>query len=230
MKPFESNYKLILFDFVGCGNSDLSAYDSERYASLDGYAKDILEIFEVLNLKNIIFVGHSVAGMIGIRAAIKCPDYFDKLIFVAPSPCYINDGEYTGGMERADLEALLAIMDSNYLGWSSALAPQVMANADRPELGEELTANFCATDPDIAREFARVTFLSDSREDLPKITIPSLTLQCSDDILAPLTIGEYMHKNIPLNTLYIMKATGHCPHLSEPEETIELLGKYIGLN
>lgn len=229
MKSFERHYKIILFDFVGCGKSDLSAYDSERYASLDGYAKDILEIFESLNIKNAIFIGHSVAAMIGLKAAISHPHCFDKLIFVAPSPCYINDGEYTGGMEKADLEALLDMMDSNYLGWSSSLAPQVMANADRPELGEELTANFCATDPDIAREFARVTFLSDNREDLPKLTVPSLTLQCAEDILAPLTVGDYMYKHTPLNTLFAMKAIGHCPHLSEPDETIELLHKYLTL-
>lgn len=230
MKSFESDYKLVLFDFVGCGQSDLSAYDSERYASLDGYAKDIVEIFEELKLEDAIFVGHSVAAMIGLKAAIQHPQYFNKLIFVAPSPCYINDGMYNGGMEREDLEALLIMMDSNYLGWSSSLAPQVMANGDRPELGEELTANFCATDPDIAREFARVTFLSDNREDLPKLTVPSLTLQCSEDILAPLAVGEYMQMNIPDNTLAVMKATGHCPHLSEPAETIDLLNKYINLS
>jgi sigma-B regulation protein RsbQ len=165
--------------------------------------------------------------MIGLRAAIKFPQYFKQLIFVSPSPCYTNEGDYEGGLERADLEALLTMMDANYLGWSSLLAPQVMGNADRPELGEELTANFCATDPDIARRFARVTFLTDTRDDLPKLKVPSLTLQCTNDMLAPISVGYYIAQHTPGNTLVIMNATGHCPHLSAPEETVLLLNNYI---
>jgi sigma-B regulation protein RsbQ len=226
-KAFEADFKLVTFDFVGSGQSDISAYDSERYSSLNGYVQDVIDIIQALNLTNVIWVGHSVSAMIGMRAAIKHPQYFKQLIFVSPSPCYINDGDYNGGLDRDDLDALLTMMDANYLGWSSLLAPQVMGNADRPELGEELTANFCATDPDIARQFARVTFLTDVRDDLPKLTLPSLTLQCNDDMLAPLSVGYYIKKHTPGNQLVIMNANGHCPHLSAPDEVILLLNNYI---
>lgn len=227
INAFEASYQLVVFDFVGSGKSDLQAYNAERYRLLDGYALDVIEVLEALNLTDVIFMGHSVASMIGVKAAITRPGLFNKLIFVAPSPCYINESNYIGGLERDDLESLLMMMDSNYLGWSTMLAPMVMGNPDRPELGEELTANFCATDPDIAREFARVTFLSDNRADLPNLKVPSLTLQCSDDILAPVEVGEYINRNTPLNTLIVLKATGHCPHLSNPQETIEAIVGYI---
>jgi sigma-B regulation protein RsbQ len=224
---YQSLYKLVVFDFVGSGQSDLQAYDFERYSSLDGYATDVIEVLDSLNFSDVIFIAHSVASMIGLKAAISRPQLFNKLIFVAPSPCYINDGDYVGGMDKDDLDGLLNMMDSNYLGWSTAIAPLVMGNPGRPELGEELTANFCATDPDIARQFARVTFLSDNRADLPKLTVPSLTLQCSEDMLAPEQVGEYMQKNTPDNTLVVLKATGHCPHLSHPEETIAAIDNYL---
>lgn len=224
---FQHKYRLVLFDYVGAGQSDLSSYESVRYSSLDGYALDILEIFETLGLKDVIFIGHSVSSMIGARAAISNPAYFSKLVFVAPSPCYINDDQYTGGMERHDIEGLFTMMDSNYLGWSSAMAPLIMGNTDKPELSDELASNFCATDPDIAREFARVTFLSDNREDLRKLKVPSLTLQCSNDILAPVEVGYYIQKNTFQSTLVILEATGHCPHLSAPDETITAISTYI---
>ena len=227
IKAFEHSYKVIVFDFVGSGQSDLAAYDSERYGSLDGYALDLLEILETLHLKDVIFIGHSVACMIGLKAAITSPDYFNSLIFVAPSPCYMIDESYNGGMERTDLEALFDVMDSNYLGWSSSMAPLIMGNPERPELGEELTANFCATDPDIAREFARVTFLSDNRADLKLLKTPSLTLQCSSDMLAPIEVGHYIQANTANNTLVILSATGHCPHMSHPDATIRAISSYV---
>jgi sigma-B regulation protein RsbQ len=206
------------------------AYDAERYSSLDGYSADVIDILEALDLRNVIFVGHSVSCMTGLRAAIVKPEYFNKLVFVSPSPCYINDGEYVGGLNREDLDGLFEMMDSNYLGWSSSMAPLIMGNADIPELGDELTANFCATDPDIARQFARVTFFSDNRPDLFKLTIPSLTLQCKEDILAPLEVGYYINKHTPNNTLVVLEATGHCPHLSAPAKTIEAINSYMGYN
>mgnify|MGYP003575748630 CR=1 FL=1 len=224
---FAKDYKLILFDYVGAGKSDLSSYSSSRYGTLNGYAQDILEICDELKLEETIFVGHSVSSMIGLLAAVQHPAFFEKLVFVGPSPRYLNDEGYHGGFERADLEALFEFMDSNYLGWSSQLAPAIMGNADRPELGAFLTSSFCSTDPDIAREFARVTFFSDNRVDLPKLTVPSLTLQCTDDIIAPLSIGEYIAANTPSNTLYLMEASGHCPHISEPQETIKAIKKYL---
>lgn len=227
---FQDNYQLIFFDYVGAGRSDLSAYNSNRYSSLDGYAQDILDIIGALKLTEVIFIGHSVSSMIGVRAAMIQPDVFSKLIFVSPSPCYINDGAYTGGMERSDLDGLFSMMDSNYLGWSGEMAPLIMGNSDRPELGEELNTNFCATDPDIAREFAKVTFLSDNRADLTNLQVPSLTLQSSQDMLAPLEVGYYIKDHTPQNTLVILNATGHCPHLSAPDETITAIRKYINLN
>lgn len=224
---FENDYKIILFDYVGAGKSDIKAYNAERYANLNGYAQDVLEICEALNLHDIIFVGHSVSSMIGVLAAIKREQFFSKLILVGPSPCYINDSNYTGGFERKDIEDLLDTMDKNYIGWANFLAPVIMKNPERPELGNELTESFCSTDPHIARQFAAATFFSDNRKDLPNLKKPSLILQCSDDIIAPLAVGDYLHAHLESSTLKVMKATGHCPHMSEPDETIELIKEYL---
>jgi len=224
---FEKDYRIVTFDYVGAGGSDLDAYNSERYSTLDGYAKDILDIYQALGLKDTIFVGHSVSSMIGLLAANQHPAYFEKLIFLGPSPRYLNDEGYHGGFELPDLEDLFEMMDNNYLGWSKALAPAFMGNPDRPELGERLTNNFCATDPNIAREFARTTFLSDNRQDLKNLTIPSLTLQCTSDIVAPMEVGQYIHEHVKDNTLIILEATGHCPHMSAPEETIKAMKAYL---
>ena len=224
---FEDDYKIILFDYVGSGNSDVAAYNPERYASLQGYTQDVLEICEELELKEVIFVGHSVSSMIGLLAVIEQPRLFKRLIMVGPSPCYLNDEEYKGGFERGDIESLLETMEKNYIGWANFLAPNIMGNKDRPHLGEELTESFCSTDPVIARRFAEATFFSDNRKDLKKNRIPSLILQCSDDIIAPMHVGEYLARQLPGSQLRVMKATGHCPHLSEPEETIDLMKEYL---
>jgi len=224
---FADHYKIILFDYVGAGHSDLSAFDPEKYSSLEGYAQDVLDICEDLDLRNVIFVGHSVSSMIGILAANKNPEYFEKLILIGPSPRYLNDEEYFGGFDRKDLESLFEFMDSNYLGWSSTMAPAIMGNPERPELGQFLTTSFCTTDPDIARSFARATFFSDNREDLEKVSKPSLTLQCSNDIIASERVGEFVRQHTPGNTLYQMKATGHCPHISAPEETIKAIKEFL---
>ena len=226
---FEENFRIILFDYVGAGKSDINSYNQERYSSLQGYAQDVLDICNVLNLEDVIFVGHSVSGMIGLLAAIERPSYFRQLIMVGPSPCYINKHEYVGGFEQQDIEGLLETMEKNYIGWSNFLAPQIMKNEDRPELGQELIESFCSTDPVIARQFARATFYSDNREDLPKIKTPSLILQCSDDLIAPVHVGEFLHQQLPNSTLVIMNAKGHCPHMSSPEETISLIRKYLGV-
>ena len=224
---FESAYRIILFDYVGSGKSDISAYIAERYATLQGYAKDVLEICEELQLRDVIFVGHSVSGMVGLLAAIEQPKYFSKMIMIGPSPCYINEGEYIGGFERNDIEGLLEMMDKNYIGWANFLGPNVMANADRPHLGEELTQSFCSTDPVIARNFAEATFLSDNRQDLEFNTVETLVLQCSEDMIAPLEIGEYLAKHLPHSSLKVMKASGHCPHMSHPEEVIDLMKEFL---
>lgn len=226
---FENDYKIILFDYVGAGRSDKSAYNQERYATLEGYAQDILEICEELQLRDVVFVGHSVSAMIGALAAIEAPHYFNRLVMVGPSPCYINNEGYKGGFDRKDIEGLLETMEKNYIGWANFLAPNIMGHKDRPELGEELTQSFCTTDPVIARQFAQATFFSDNRSDLNKVTVPSLILQCSEDIIAPLEVGVYLNKALPNSTLKIMKATGHCPHMSEPEETITLIKDYLSV-
>lgn len=225
---FENDYKVILFDYVGSGHSDLESYDAKRYSALQGYAQDVLDIVRELDLRDVIFVGHSVSSMVGILAAKEEPERFSDLILIGPSPRYINDGEYVGGFERKDIEGLFEMMDRNFIGWANFLAPAIMKNADRPELGQELTESFCSTDPIIARRFAEVTFLADNRDDLPGVSVPSLILQCSEDMVAPDVVGQYLKEKLPGSTLRVMKATGHCPHMSHPEETIALIKEYLG--
>jgi sigma-B regulation protein RsbQ len=224
---FEDEYRIVLFDHVGAGGSDLSAYNRGKYDALQGYATDVLEICRELGLTRVIYVGHSVSALIGVIAAIQEPDRFAELILVGPSPRYIDDGDYVGGFSREDIDGLLDSLDSNYLGWSSAMAPVIMGNPDRPALGSELTNSFCRTNPEIARHFARVTFLSDNRADLPKVKTRSLILQCSEDAIAPQAVGEYVHRQIPGSELVLMKATGHCPNLSAPEETIAAIKGFL---
>jgi sigma-B regulation protein RsbQ len=224
---FEDDYRVVLFDYVGSGRSDLAAYDAARYSTLDGYAQDVLDVVHALDLRDVVFVGHSVSGMVGVLAANREPERFARLVLIGPSPRYVNDPPYVGGFERGDIEGLLDMMEHNYIGWASFLAPAIVKNPDRPELGEELTESFCSTDPVIARRFAEATFLSDNRDDLARVTVPSLVLQCSDDMVAPEAVGEYVHRQTPGSTLRVMKATGHCPHMSHPEETIELMREYL---
>ena len=226
-KAFEETHKLILFDHVGAGQSDLTAYDPVKYQELDGYVEDIINIANTLELKEVIFVGHSVSAIMGIMAAEKEPTLFKSLILVSPSPSYINDRDYVGGFSRMEIEELLQSLDENHLGWSMTMAPLIMANSDRAELGEELTNSFCSTDPTIARQFARVTFLTDSRALLPQCKTPSLILQCSDDIIAPVEVGQYMHEQMDNSHLVVLEATGHCPHLSAPEETTAAILNFL---
>jgi sigma-B regulation protein RsbQ len=224
---FEDEYRIVLFDHVGAGGSDLGAYDRRKYATLQGYADDVLELVRDLELHDVIFVGHSVSSMIGVLAAVKEPERFDKLVLVGPSPRYIDDEGYTGGFTREDIDGLLESLDSNYLGWSSAFGPVIMGRPDRPELGEELTNSFCRTDPEIAKHFARVTFLSDNREDLARVGVPTLVLQCSDDVIAPVSVGEFVHRQIGNSEFVHMAATGHCPNLSAPDETIAAIRDFL---
>ena len=224
---FEDTHRVVLFDHVGSGNSDASAYDRRKYATLDGYATDVLDICRDLGLSDVIFVGHSVSAMIGVVAARREPDRFKALVLVGPSPRYIDDIDYVGGFSRQDIEGLLSSLDSNYLGWSSTMAPVIMGNPGRPELGQELTNSFCRTDPDIAAHFARVTFFSDNRQDLPLVRTPTLILQCSDDVIAPNAVGEYVHEHMPESRLVVMNATGHCPNLSAPGETVAAIKDFL---
>ena len=228
---FEEDYKIVLFDYVGSGKSDLNAYKPERYGDLQGYVRDVSEICDALMLEKAIFVGHSVSGMIGALASIERPDLFEKLILIVPSPCYINQPpDYVGGFERADIEGLLEMMDKNYLGWASFLAPVIMKNESQPELGKELEASFCSTDPKIARRFAEATFYSDNRADLPYVTTTTLIIQTTDDAIASISISEFMQREMPNATLELLEASGHCPHMSHPRETIEIIKNYLAQN
>jgi len=224
---FEADHGVVLFDHVGAGGSDLSAFDPARYGSLDGYAADLLEICRELELRDVVLVGHSVSAMIGVLAAAREPERFAKLVLVGPSPRYVDDGDYVGGFSREDIEGLLEFLDENHLGWSEAMAPRIMGNPDRPELAAELTNSFCRTDPEIAKHFARVTFLSDNRDDLARVRTPCLVLQCSDDVIAPVCVGEYVHRRLADSRLVVMKATGHCPNLSAPAETIAAIRDFL---
>lgn len=225
---FESSYKVVLFDLVGSGRSDRTAFDLKRYGTLEGYAQDILDVAEVLDLTDAILIGHSVSAMLGILAAIREPRRFSHLILVAPSPRYINDPpDYYGGFDRADIDEMLDLMDKNYMGWASFLAPVVMQNPEHPELAQELETSFCSTDPITARTFAQATFYADNRQDLPKVPVPCLILQCAEDAIAPCEVGAYMHDHLPDSTVVYLKATGHCPHLSHPEEIITVIRQYL---
>jgi sigma-B regulation protein RsbQ len=224
---FAADHRVVLFDHVGAGGSDLAAYDFGRYATLGGYADDVLEICRELELEDVVFVGHSVAAMIGALAAAQEPDRFARLVLIGPSPRYIDDEDYVGGFTAEDIEGLLESLESNHLGWSSTMAPVIMGNPDRPQLGEELTNSFCRTDPQIAAHFARVTFTSDNREDLGRVSTPSLVMQCSQDAIAPDGVGEYVHGRLRDSRLVRLAATGHCPNLSAPDETIAAISAFL---
>jgi sigma-B regulation protein RsbQ len=224
---FEDEYRIVLFDHVGSGGSDLAAYDRVKYASLQGYADDVVEIGRELGLQDAVFVGHSVSAMIGVLAAQQAPVMFESLVLVGPSPRYIDDGEYRGGFTAEQIDELLASLDDNHMGWSAAMAPAIMGNPDRPELGEELTNSFCRTDPEIAKQFAEVTFKSDNRDDLRRVTARTLVLQCREDIIAGEQVGEYVRDNIPNSKLALLDASGHCPNLSAPQQVVAAMRAFL---
>lgn len=224
---FESNFRTVLFDHVGAGKSDLSAYDPAKYASLNGYADDVVELGRALELSGAVFVGHSVSAMIGALASIKAPRLFEALVLVGPSPRYIDEGEYRGGFSAQQIQELLASLDDNHMGWSAAMAPLIMANPGRPELAEELTNSFCRTDPEIAKQFARVTFMSDNRDDLRKVSVRTLVLQCKDDIIAAEQVGRYVERQLQRSRLVILDATGHCPNLSAPQQVVSAIRAFV---
>lgn len=225
---FEATHQVVRFDYVGAGRSDLSAYDPARYATLQGYASDVLDVLETLSLTDVIFVGHSVSATVGMLAAARQPSRFAQLVHIGPSPCYRNDPpSYFGGFEQADLVALLEMMEKNYTGWAGALAPVIVGNSDRPEFAQELEASFCAVDPLIARRFAEATFLSDHRDDVRSLVVPSLILQCSQDAIAPVSVGQWLAAHMPRSTFHQLQATGHCPHLTHPAETIVAIRQYL---
>ncbi|RTM14609.1 MAG: alpha/beta hydrolase [Bradyrhizobiaceae bacterium] len=224
---FEGNFKVVLFDHVGAGGSDLSAYDPRKYSTLSGYADDVIEIGRELDLQDAVFVGHSVSAMIGVLASLKEPGLFGRLVLVGPSARYIDDGDYVGGFTEKQIAELLEFLEDNHMGWSAAMAPSIMGNADRPELGAELTNSFCRTDPEIAKAFARVTFTSDNRADLPNVSVPTLILQCKEDIIASTEVGEFVHRQISGSRMVVLDATGHCPNLSAPREVVSAMQAFV---
>lgn len=227
-EAFKEDYRIITFDYVGSGHSDIEAYDSLQYSTLEGYAQDVLDVCQALALDSAIFIGHSVGSMIGMLASIRRPNLFSHLIMVAPSPCYLNDPpHYNGGFEKKDILGLMEMMEKNYIGWAQMFAPTIMGNSERPELTQDLENRFCSTDPIIAREFAKATFLADNRSHLKEVRVPSLILQCSDDIIAPPEVGKFVHQEIPNSTLKVIKATGHCPHMSHPSETVQYIRNFL---
>lgn len=224
---FDGRFRTLTFDLVGSGGSDLRAYDRAKYGTLHGYADDLIEILQECAAGPVVFVGHSVSTMIGLLATIKAPECFAAQVMVGPSPCYINDGDYVGGFSREDIDELLETMDANFLGWSSNLAPAIMGAPERPDLREELTNSFCRNDPEIAKHFARTTFLSDHRMDVPKSTVPALILQCSDDMVAPQAVGQYLHRHLPRSVLHVIENVGHCPHMSAPTESSRAIEAFL---
>jgi sigma-B regulation protein RsbQ len=224
---FAERFKVITFDLVGCGQSDLSAFDTKKYASLNGYATDVIEILDALKPGPVVFVGHSVSAMIGLLASNRRPEAFAGHVMIGPSPCYLNDAAYAGGFDQEDIDSLLATLEDNYLGWAGSMAPAIMGAPDRPDLGEELAASFCRTDPAIAKQFARVTFTSDNRKDLPKLVAPALIVQSSEDFIAPPAVGEYMSQKLPHAMLRVIENAGHCPHMSAPDACARAMDEFL---
>ena len=224
---FAVDHHVVLLDLAGAGGSDPSAWDPDRYTSLEAYADDVLGVLRDLGLHDVVLVGHSVSAMSGLLAVVAEPERFTGLVMIGPSPRYINDGDYRGGFTEADIEGLLESLDANYLGWSATMAPVIMGNPDRPDLGEELTTSFCRMDPSVARQFARVTFLSDCRDALPRVSVPTLVIQCREDVIAPLEVGEYVAHAVPHARLVVLDATGHCPHLSAPDDTVAAIRAFL---
>lgn len=224
---FIENYKLVFLDFVGAGKSDLTSYDPQKYSSLEGHFNDVIEVCDVLDIRNAVFIGHSVSCMIGALTSIKRPDIFEKLVFIGPSPCYISSGDYIGGFDQETIDSLLEVMEEDYISWARSIAPSIMNSQNGEELTGELSESFCSIDPVIAKQFARVTFLSDNRKDLPLIPVQSLTIQSSDDMIAPLSVGQYIHENTPNNALSVLEAHGHCLHMSHPSETAYYINAFL---
>lgn len=225
---FEASHRVVLFDYAGHGGGDPAAHDPERHSTLHGYVQDVLAVMDALQLERVTLVGHSVSATVALLAASQQPERFDRLVLVGPSPCYVNEPpHYYGGFERADIDGMLELMQKNYTGWAGALAPVIVANSEQPHFARELETSFCAVDPDIAHQFASVTFLSDHRDVVQHVTTPALILQCTDDAIAPEAVGRYLAERLPQSTFYHMRATGHTPHLTHPHETIAAIRAYL---
>ena len=224
---FEPSHKVVLYDQIGAGKSDVSAYDKAKYASLEGYADDLIAICQVLALGPVVVVAHSVGCTIALLAARRRPELFDRLALVGPSPCYVNEGDYVGGFARNELDEMLEFLQINHAGWSARMAPVIMGHPERPELAAELEASFCRIDPTIAHEFAKATFLSAHRAELADVTTPTLILQSDEDVVAPVTVGSYMHAVMPDSALVVLRSPGHCPHISAADRVAAAILHYL---
>lgn len=228
LPTLSERYKVVLFDYVGSGNSDPSSFSVDRYSSLNGYAKDVVDVFEALELENVAFVGHSVSSIIGLIALLEAPNTIAELVMVCPSPYFLNDlPDYEGGFEQSDLQELMSLMDKNYIGWAHYLAPLVMGVNSSEALVEELSGSFCSTDPVIAKTFANATFFSDHRNLLPQCTARTLILQSASDSLASVRVGKYMHQHVPNSELEIIQAEGHCLHMTDPAVTASSIANFV---
>ncbi len=228
LPELEKTHRVVLFDHIGSGASEVAYYDKVKYGSLNGYAEDVIEVIQELGIGPVTFVGHSVSAMIGVSAANKRPDLFRGLVLVTPSPCYVNTGDYVGGFTRDAIEGLIHSLEANFAEWARAIAPVLTGNDSQQ--GQVLAESFCQIRPDIAKHFARVTFTSDSRSELPKIDLPVLILQCTDDVIAPEGVGSYVHRQIKGSRLVKLMCTGHCPHLTAPKEFVEALRLHLPLS
>ena len=227
VKEFNDDYRIITFDYVGSGQSDKGAYSKDRYSTLDGYKQDLIDVCDSLGEGTSIFVGHSVSSMIGMLASIERPELFSKLIMIAPSPYYLNESGYQGGFDKTDIEELLELMEVNYKQWAKYLAPLIMLNENLPELAEDFEELLCSNDPQIAREFAEVTFTTDVRAELKRLLVPTLIMQPQYDAIVPNEVGHYVHKQIPQSQLVVMEAIGHNPHISHAVETSAVIKEYL---
>lgn len=226
---FAETHRVVLFDHMGLGGSDLSLYDPREYESLDAYARDVLLICSALGLEDVVFVGHSVSATIGMLAARQEPQRFSELVLVCPSPRYIDDPDqgYRGGFSRQDIDELLATLSQNFMGWANSIAPVIMGAPAGDALNDELAETFCRADPDIARRFASATFLADNREDLADVPTRTLVLQSRQDVIAPPAVGEYVAEHLPDAELVVLDAVGHCPNMSAPAETTAAIKAFL---
>ncbi|WP_186576055.1 alpha/beta fold hydrolase [Aquibacillus kalidii] len=229
-KEFEKDYQVVLFDYVGFGESDIHAYDPSKYSTITGYVEDLLDICSELNMSEAVFIGHSIGSMIGMLASIKAPNLFSKLIMIGPSPYLQNEPpHYIGGFEKEDLTGLMDMLDKNYMSWATNVAATIVNDPTSSNIATEIEDLFSQNDPYITRKFADVVFFSDNRKYIPQVTVPSFIIQCSDDIFVPTTVAEYMHKHLSNSTITYAKAIGHCPHLSHPNETIDIINEYLNI-
>lgn len=226
---FREEYRTVVYDLAGSGRYPSAHFDPSRYRELEDYARDLINISEAARLRNVVVVGHSVSAMIGAIAAIRRPDLFEAVVMIGPSPRYIDEPEsgYRGGFSAADIDELLDTMSNNYLGWSQLMALAFVGNPERPELGEELAESFCATDPELARHFAEITFRSDHRADLPKVPVPTLVIQTTEDIVADEAVGRYVADRLPRADFELIDARGHCPNLSAPQPTVAAIQRFL---